>query len=505
MIMSWTPRPGDLHYTAIGALTGVGESSVQGWLPLDSEVAAEVGFRLLERAEARRLVARRDPVGRHVVLHAARVLVAALAELEIDPPRLAVAELALLLTFEAAPAAIEAQVAALVALCDEEHPALQRGPIEMTIERGVEGEDPIARVGEWLLALLEAAALAPRWSAIDELVLRFPTTWAAPVNPAAAAVADDVEGWLTEIGVIKTPRLAKVFRDLAVAEYAGWPCPWAQVDRLWVVMGFFALWIFHDDVLEGMGARSAELLADAVAGRIERDSVELANRYVRGWAELGWRLAARMKAPWLARHHERFLDWARALSTEAEHLRCYRRSAVPPNVDTYLDLRRRTIGVRPTLDFIEFIDGVELSEEFWALPEVEILSELAAELVALHNDFFALSKDVEQRMMNLVLSRMGEGRRPLDALRDLVDLHHQRIEVFSATAERLLEAVDPEEEAQARAWVAGVERMILGFARWHVVAARYSDVHRLPGGHLVRLRVVCANSAMGDAGHDCFE
>lgn len=345
------------------------------------------------------------------------------------------------------------------------------------------------RAHRWLSVVLHTLGfLVPdRTPIIHDVEFNVPASWAARVNPLASQVATDVEAWLRDVRVIRDEKGERIFRDLAVAEYAGWPCPSAGYEELWTIAGFFTLWIFHDDVLEGIGARSDEILARAVSGMLELDDPALNNPYVRGWSELGWRLERKMSKRWLSRHYRRFLDWSRAVGNEAETLRRFRQAGTVPQVDEYLELRRRTIGMRPTVGFVEYVLGEELPASVSKLPALSALVDLSADLVAIHNDLLAFSKDLDQRMVNLASCIMAKGFSGERAFRELARLHEQKVGDFEAVARSLLDAVDRRHLPLVGKWITEVQHIIYGFARWHFIAARYSDVHPMEDGSIVRV------------------
>ncbi|MEZ4452767.1 MAG: terpene synthase family protein [Nannocystaceae bacterium] len=350
-------------------------------------------------------------------------------------------------------------------------------------------QDAEVRVIAWLERLCPAL-LGARMPRIHEVSLSYPTTWSSGVNPLANQVEAEVGEWLRSVGVIRSERGEAVFADLAAAEYAGWPCADADHERLATVMGFFSLWIFHDDCLEGTGTLAIERHARAVAGDVEPATCGPDAPHLRGWAELGRSLKRTMSDTWLRRHGDRFHEWLSAVGWEALALKAYRRTGVAPSVAEYLHLRRSTIGVSPTLDFVEYVQGAELTPAQIRSAPVAAIGELAADLVAIHNDLFAFSKDVRQSMMNLVSSRMADDVAADRAFAEIAELHNRKVRALEAAAAEFVDAAPVHERPGLERWVAGVQRMIHGFARWHVLAPRYTDIHRLPGGEVLRVRIL---------------
>lgn len=476
---------------------------------IDSEEVGAIGRTVQAWASSYGMVDRADREHRHVILHASRLVTALDPPLDLRTREVLVKAVTWLVVSERADGSqplrallhdargsgpIEKAAAALLQEMKELDLVLDDQAWELA-SRPKTDVSTVDRAAHWLDALLWATTHDQPVPALD-IELLLPPAWIADVNPCAFDVEADVEAWLRAIGVIKSDETRRVFQELTVAEYVGWPCPQATYDQLWVVMGFLSLWIFHDDNLEGVGAESPELLAQAISGHLELDDPALSNRYLRGWAELGWRLARAMSPRWLERHHDSFLEWVDAVGQEAAALHAYRQEEHVPTVEQYFELRRKTIGTYPTSNFLEYFLGLELPEEVLQSPRFATILDTMTDIVSIHNDLFGFSTDTTRQMLNLVFSRVAEGASCHDAFCELADLHNEKIRSLAGDLAALEQESDEEIRDMMQQWTRGVQTIVSGFVQWHAMTPRYSDVHRLPDGKVVR--VVLAPDPMLD-------
>ncbi len=342
------------------------------------------------------------------------------------------------------------------------------------------------RVFQWVSRTLTTLGLC-RVPTVHRVGFSFPSSWAADVNPLALEVEAEVAFWLRERGIIKKHFNEKNFEKFAVAEYAGWPCPSLERDQLRVMAALLSLWLLHDDVLEGSGLPSVELLGLAASGQVELDDPRLDNDYIRGWAELGLEIAEKMDPQWQQRQNGHFLDWARMVRAEAELVQRLRRTGERPTAESYLPMRNITIGMGPTIDLVEYCLGVKLPRRVLELPQVSAITNLAGALVAFPNELLGFSKDTSNRMLNLLDCLIASGRSQVEAFQSIAALHDETVAAYIGHEEALLESAAKEDVSLVEQWLHSIRHLIYGFGRWHFIAPRYSDVHRLSDGSIVRV------------------
>lgn len=316
-------------------------------------------------------------------------------------------------------------------------------------------------------------------------VLRYPTSWRTEGNPRRFEVCARVGSWMRELGILHDPASLAGFDALAASGYGGWPFPRAAEAELETITRFLTLWILEDDPIEGIGKEGEDELVRAVAG--EPAAPPAADGLLRGWWETARRYHG-MGDAWLARHAERFRAWLGSVRDEAAQVRRYHEQGVCATLEEYLEVRRVNVGVLPTLDLLEHSLGRPLSDDVLRHPAVRAIERAASEAVALINDLFGFSKDRRARWLGAVTCLAAETGVPTaDAFRQITRRHNARvceIEQLS-TGLRSHSAAEPLLER----WLSGVQEMIYGFARWHAEAPRYSPVHVLEEGAVVRLRV----------------
>jgi hypothetical protein len=332
-----------------------------------------------------------------------------------------------------------------------------------------------------LAPVAPVAARAPR-----EIALRYPASWFTMVNPAAATIERRTSAWLREMGVLTSVEARSCFESLAVGAYGGWPFPFADVEHLETITRFLTLWIYYDDVIEGAGEGRETQLAAALCGEPNAKLGE--SPCLRGFWEVARRYRAVMSGGWLARHAGRYLEWVRSVRSEAPIALRYQASRRLPSVEEYLELRRMTIGILPTLTFIEYVTERELPDEVRHNPAFQAIERIAAELVAIPNDLFGYSKDRLSSWVNAVSCAAAEkGGSIPDAMALCAERHNRRVVELRRLEKTLLAQVA--DRALVEEWLRKLHHVIHGFARWHDVAPRYSRTHTLDDGSQVALVV----------------
>lgn len=325
------------------------------------------------------------------------------------------------------------------------------------------------------------------------IVLAYPSDWLVPVNPAHEEARDDCQRWLRRLGVLSDRDAARAFDAMNVGWYGGAPFPSAGYRELTTITRFFTLWIFHDEVLEGLGASAPAALGAAVRGDL--DAGPGASPYLRGWCVLGRRFRAAMSGAWLSRFSTRFVEWLASLDAEAGLVAGMGRSGRQPSFDAYMAVRSINIGVLPTTCWIEYAARRELPDAVLADPDLARAEGLASRIITFQNDAAGLDKDLRRGWPNAVLSIATESGRPLlDAFGAVVELHDGDVRRLAATCERLVER----HGEPARDWTRGLCRMVAGLGRWQLHTPRYTAT--LPGGPTVR---VLLGSLPGRKNTDC--
>jgi len=325
---------------------------------------------------------------------------------------------------------------------------------------------------------------SPSSRALREIALRYPASWFSLVNPSAATVERRTAAWLEEVGVITNEDTRLRFQSLSVGAYGGWPFPFAGAERLETITRFLTLWIYYDDNRAGAGeaqeAQLAAVLSGAPAAAGGTDPC------LRAFYEVARRYRGTMSERWLARHATRYIEWIRAVRNDAPVARRHQIARSPPTVEQYLNLRRMTIGVLPTLTFIEYMTEQELPEEVRQNPTFQAIERTAAEIVAIPNDLFAYSQDRRANWVNVVSCMAAEKNVSIaEAMELCAELHNRRVAEMVRLEASLLAQV--KDRPLVEEWLRKLHHVVHGFTRWHDGAPHYQRVHQLEGGVRVQL------------------
>lgn len=319
------------------------------------------------------------------------------------------------------------------------------------------------------------------------ITLRYPVQWYTPVSPHAATAEAGTQAWLADLCLLDNEAAVAKFRHLGVARYGGWPLYHADPEALATVTRFLTLWIFYDDMLEGSGEDHEALALAAVRGDPSFD-LERAGPYLRAWWETATRYRARMDLAWCERLSARFGDWLRSVREEAEQLQVLRSEGRHPGVAAYVLCRRRSVGVQPTLNLLEYSCGCALPDDLRSHPAMAALERCASELVFLQNDLVSVPKDARDHGVNLVFSIAQErGCSLAAACSEMERMHDAALRGFLCAAEFL--RMEFPGCPTLGPWLAAAETMCHGFARWHLSNTRYDRELALGDGSTVRIEV----------------
>ena len=319
------------------------------------------------------------------------------------------------------------------------------------------------------------------------ITLRYPLQWYTPVHPQAEAAEEGTQAWLNAMRLLDSPTVAAKFRHLGVARYGGWPLYHADAEALATVTRFLTLWIFYDDMLEGVG-EDREALAVAAIGGDPDFQPEFASPYLQAFWDNAQRYRSRMSAGWSQRFAERFGGWLRSVREEAEMLETLRRGDGHPGVTNYVTCRRLSIGVLPTLLLVEYCCGEPLPEALQGHPVLAALERATCDMVLVQNDLVSIAKDARDRGLNLAFClAQAKSSDLVTACRELERTHDAALRLFMSASEFLrLEFSDC---PPLHKWLGAVETMCHGFARWHLSNTRYDRALDLGDGTAIHIEV----------------
>jgi len=145
------------------------------------------------------------------------------------------------------------------------------------------------------------------------------------------------------------------------------------------------------------------------------------------------------------------------------------------DVDTYIQLRRLSVGTYMGFTQVEAIEGFLLPDEVLTHPALQQLVETATDIIAWANDLFSLAQDLQDEFHpNLVFSVQKErGLGLQEAIDVAVDMH-------DTAMRRLLELEKSlpsfgEHDAHVARYVTGIRRWVRANVDWSIQTGRYQE------------------------------
>nr|QKW93766.1 terpene cyclase [Vitiosangium cumulatum] len=183
------------------------------------------------------------------------------------------------------------------------------------------------------------------------------------------------------------------------------------------------------------------------------------------------RIAERMPAEWMERFIHSCHCYFKGTIWEAE----VRSQRVCLDVDTYIELRRLSVGTYMGFTQVEAIEGFLLPESVLSHPAIAELIQTATDVIAWANDLFSLAQDLKDDFHpNLVFSIQKQHGLTLQAAIDrAVEMHDAAVRRFIE-----LEANLPsfgEHDANVATLVTGVRRWIRANVDWSIQTGRYEE------------------------------
>jgi hypothetical protein len=323
------------------------------------------------------------------------------------------------------------------------------------------------------------------------ITLRYPRQWFTPVHPLAEQAEEQTRQWLAGLGLLDSAQAQAKFRHLGVARYGGWPLYNTDPEALVTITRFLTLWIYYDDMLEGLGEGREELAVSAIRGDGDFVPPQGGSAHLKAWWQTALRYRQRMSAAWCAHMGELFKEWLGSVKAEAEQLRLLRTQQRHPNTRGYLECRRASIGVYPTLCLLEYAIGQALPTSMREHPAMRQLMRGAAEMVLVQNDMVSVAKDAKEQLLNLYFCLSQDLGQAEAICREIERLHDHGLKSFLDGKKILLQefAENSSEGTLLRKWITAAETMCHGFARWHVSNTRYAPRLQLDGTPPIRIHV----------------
>ncbi|WP_027346185.1 terpene synthase family protein [Hamadaea tsunoensis] len=240
---------------------------------------------------------------------------------------------------------------------------------------------------------------------------RFDIPYPSRISPDVERARLEGLRWAREMGIVRdgaeTAALdAPRFDRLAAYAYPGHVG--APLDLVVELM----LWFFpFDDLFDGpLGrdpAATAALIENLVAGMYaERPPSPFDPPMVRAFLDLWHRARIGTTPSWRTRLHSDSEAYLRSYQWEAAN----RVRGRVPSVASYVEMRRHSIGVWPSLDVGESTGRFEIPQVAFRSDHVQTMRRLCSDVVVLVNEAYSAAKDHEHGDLNLaVLLEREEG------------------------------------------------------------------------------------------------
>ncbi|ROT31189.1 terpene synthase [Micromonospora sp. HM5-17] len=293
-------------------------------------------------------------------------------------------------------------------------------------------------------------------------------------------IGDQSLRWATDLGLVATQDALRRLVRANAAELAGRACPDAQPEHLRLLTDLFT-WLFaFDDTCDddGLGRDPARLapvvgrlldVLDLLGGPAPPGLAAVAGPTGVALHDLCRRVRGQNLPHLLLRFTGQMRDYLLALLWEAAN----RERARVPAVAEYLQMRRHTGGVRPSLTLTDLAygatgDGVRRTD-----PSVSTLDDLATDLVCWCNDIVSYDKEHQQggdgHNLIVVLDR-ATADPERSGLADAVERFNAALRTYLRVEADLLVDADAETVrfvTARRCWIRGSYDWSLNASRYH--------------------------------------
>jgi pentalenene synthase len=296
---------------------------------------------------------------------------------------------------------------------------------------------------------------------------------------ADRAVADHLD-WPRALTMITTDEAARRHAKGNYADLATYFYPAATGQDLDLGVDLMSWFFLYDDLFDGPAGKDpveAARLVGAVTAVFDEPLDASAPLISRGLADLWRRTCAGMSADYRVRAARHWRDYLNGYVDEAAG----RGATGAHDSDTYLAIRRRTIGVLPTVDMAERTSHCEVPKRMYESATMSAMLRIVIDVNVLFNDIASLEKEIavgDPNNMVLILMRENGWTRERS-------IAHMRNEVRTRIDQfLLLETVLPgvydslgldadERDRTDRFRADGLRTVIRGSHDWHRSSGRY--------------------------------
>lgn len=319
----------------------------------------------------------------------------------------------------------------------------------------------------------------------DDLVIPpifcpFPTR----LHADAARIERHLLTWAQRYGLLRSTASTARFRQTRFGEFIARIHPSAR--NLTDVGEWAAFLFFFDDQFDDGTPDAVQHLHEVSAQLMTAMPVDLesvppaSNPLVAATGDLWRRMAPRTSRQWRLR-----------FVTDVEHyIKSYacdiavQRHAEPPELEPYLEFRRRSGAMLTALDLAEVTDELRLPDELVFNPLFVDVREAVNDIVCWTNDIMSVRKEVARgEYNNLVLVLRATSSSWSEAAEQAAGMVAERVGDFQRLRARLEDLpIEGRARREVHGWAEGMEYWIAGSLAWHLSSPRYSDIEHTPPG-----------------------
>ncbi len=309
-------------------------------------------------------------------------------------------------------------------------------------------------------------------------------------SPHAADAEREVRAYLRRCGLLRSRPAADYYDSSRLGYLTAQIYPDAWPERLLVVARWFCVWTMFDDQLEKLPDERPSSAVDLVAEQMlswltapapDHGDVPFAEGFGQAWRSM----RARSTVAWQQRFLAHTREYLAGCRWEADN----RRTATVPDLESYVERRRRFGGIRMAMDLSEFGGGYELPGWVHAAAPVQELLDVLGDITLWGNDLFSVHVDREEgNLSNLVfvLQRHRDCGRAeaLAAVSAMLGERLERLRALECTladwcaAQRVRSRV----RADLASYVEGLHTWISGNIAWSTENSRYVTAKPRVGG-----------------------
>lgn len=301
-------------------------------------------------------------------------------------------------------------------------------------------------------------------------------TFPSMISPWSEAVANDTLQWLEDDFSFLPEKMRMKYRMSNFGKISARCLPKMATYAYLQVAAKFMLWgTIFDDYYEHSDVNALKVLRNRVLNILEGDKLHADDSPFFGiLKDIRDVLFVLMPAAWVRRFTRNVLVWVDSMQEEVP----FKGVMIFPELNYFMDLRERTIGVQAYLDLIEMQLGTTLPDEVMYSAYMKELYRLSARVFAWCNDFYSLLKDIGREPLNIVLVLQHTYDLSLeDANAQAMDLHDSDVQSIIEMSEQMPDF--GEHTAAAAQFVAYLGVMIQGQNEWYLKdTLRYKK-----GGH----------------------